>query len=52
VSQKAGIGINGGRIRALGSVLSANGDAYHTGVIPFYKMFQAATRSVQSRWRA
>jgi ribonucleoside-diphosphate reductase alpha chain len=22
-----------------------NGDAYHTGVIPFYKMFQAATRS-------
>ena len=22
-----------------------NGDAYHTGVIPFYKMFQSATRS-------
>ena len=44
VSQKAGIGINGGRIRALGSPIR-NGDAYHTGVIPFYKMFQAATRS-------
>ena len=44
VSQKAGIGINGGRIRALGSPIR-NGDAYHTGVVPFYKMFQAATRS-------
>jgi ribonucleoside-diphosphate reductase alpha chain len=44
VSQKAGIGIGGGRIRALGSPIR-NGDAYHTGVTPFYKLFQAATRS-------
>jgi ribonucleoside-diphosphate reductase alpha chain len=44
VSQKAGIGIGAGRIRALGSPIRS-GDAYHTGVIPFYKMFQAATRS-------
>jgi ribonucleoside-diphosphate reductase alpha chain len=44
VSQKAGIGIGAGRIRALGSPIR-NGDAYHTGVVPFYKMFQAATRS-------
>ena len=44
VSQKAGIGIGGGRIRALGSPIRS-GDAYHTGVVPFYKMFQAATRS-------
>ena len=44
VSQKAGIGVGGGAIRALGSPIR-NGDAYHTGVIPFYKMFQAATRS-------
>ena len=44
VSQKAGIGIGAGKIRALGSPIR-NGDAYHTGVIPFYKMFQAATRS-------
>lgn len=44
VSQKAGIGINGGRIRAIGSAIR-NGDATHTGVIPFYKMFQAAVRS-------
>jgi len=44
VSQKAGIGIGAGSIRALGSPIRS-GDAYHTGVVPFYKMFQAATRS-------
>ena len=44
VSQKAGIGVNAGKIRALGSPIRS-GDAYHTGVVPFYKMFQAATRS-------
>jgi ribonucleoside-diphosphate reductase alpha chain len=44
VSQKAGIGVGAGRIRAIGSPIR-KGDAYHTGVVPFYKMFQAATRS-------
>ena len=44
VSQKAGIGVGAGRIRAIGSPIR-KGDAYHTGVIPFYKMFAAATRS-------
>ena len=44
VSQKAGIGIGGGKIRAIGSPVR-NGDAYHTGIIPFYKMFQAAVKS-------
>jgi len=44
VSQKAGIGLGAGRIRAIKSPIR-NGDAYHTGVIPFYKLFQAATRS-------
>ena len=44
VSQKAGIGIGAGRIRALKSPIR-NGDAYHTGVIPFYKLFQAAVKS-------
>jgi ribonucleoside-diphosphate reductase alpha chain len=44
VSQKAGIGIGAGSIRALGSPIR-RGDAYHTGVIPFFKMFQSATRS-------
>ena len=44
VSQKAGIGIGGGKIRAIGSPVRS-GDAYHTGIIPFYKMFQAAVKS-------
>lgn len=44
VSQKAGIGIGAGRIRALGSPIR-NGDASHTGVIPFYKHFQTAVKS-------
>lgn len=44
VSQKAGIGIGAGRIRAIGSPIR-KGDAYHTGVIPFYKHFQSAVKS-------
>jgi len=44
VSQRAGIGINGGRIRALGSEIRG-GEAQHTGCIPFFKMFQAAVKS-------
>lgn len=44
VSQKAGIGVNAGRIRALGSSIR-NGDAFHTGCIPFYKYFQTAVKS-------
>ena len=44
VSQKAGIGIGAGRIRAVGSPIRS-GDASHTGVIPFYKHFQSAVKS-------
>ena len=44
VSQKAGIGIGAGSIRALGSPIRS-GDTTHTGVIPFYKMFQSAVKS-------
>ena len=44
VSQKAGIGIGAGSIRAIGSPIRS-GDATHTGVIPFYKMFQSAVKS-------
>jgi ribonucleoside-diphosphate reductase alpha chain len=44
VSQKAGIGIGAGSIRAIGSAIRS-GDATHTGVIPFYKMFQSAVKS-------
>jgi ribonucleoside-diphosphate reductase alpha chain len=44
VSQKAGIGIGAGAIRALGSPIRS-GDTSHTGVIPFYKHFQSAVKS-------
>ncbi len=44
VSQRAGIGINAGRIRALGSPIR-DGEAFHTGCIPFYKHFQTAVKS-------
>ena len=44
VSQKAGIGIGAGSIRAVGTPIR-KGDAYHTGVIPFYKHFQTAIKS-------
>jgi ribonucleoside-diphosphate reductase alpha chain len=44
VSQKAGIGIGGGSIRAIGSPIR-NGDASHTGVVPFWKHFQSAVKS-------
>lgn len=44
VSQRAGIGVNAGAIRALGSPIR-NGEAFHTGCIPFYKHFQTAVKS-------
>ncbi len=43
VSKKAGIGINVGRLRALGSSIRF-GEAFHTGCIPFYKLFQSAVK--------
>jgi ribonucleoside-diphosphate reductase alpha chain len=44
ISQKAGIGIGAGGIRALKSSIRA-GDAYHTGIVPFIKLFQAGIDS-------
>jgi ribonucleoside-diphosphate reductase alpha chain len=44
VSKKAGIGIGAGSIRALGSPING-GHATHTGVIPFYKLFQSSVKS-------
>ena len=44
VSQRAGIGINAGRIRALGSPIR-EGEATHTGCIPFFKHFHTAVKS-------
>lgn len=44
VSKKAGIGINAGRIRSIGSEIR-NGEIAHTGMVPFLKYFQAALKS-------
>jgi ribonucleoside-diphosphate reductase alpha chain len=44
VSQRAGIGVNAGKIRALGSPIRG-GEATHTGCIPFYKHFHTAVKS-------
>lgn len=44
VAKRAGIGINAGSIRALGSKVR-NGEVVHTGVIPFFKMFQSTLHS-------
>lgn len=44
VSQKAGIGVGAGRIRAVGSAIR-NGDATHTGIVPFLKHFYSAVAS-------
>jgi ribonucleoside-diphosphate reductase alpha chain len=43
-SKRAGIGVNGGRIRAQGSPVRG-GEISHTGCINFYKMWQAALHS-------
>lgn len=44
VSQKAGIGIGGGSLRPIGSPIR-NGATTHTGVIPFYRMWQSSVKS-------
>lgn len=44
VSRRAGIGINMGRIRSFGSEIR-KGEATHTGIIPFLKLTEAATKS-------
>jgi len=43
VAQRAGIGINAGRIRGLNSTIRG-GEVSHTGVIPFLKKFEATVR--------
>jgi ribonucleoside-diphosphate reductase alpha chain len=44
ISKKAGLGINAGRIRAVGSHIG-DGSVVHTGLIPFLKYFQSAVKS-------
>ena len=43
VAQRAGIGINAGRIRGLGAKIRG-GEVQHTGVIPFLKKFESTVR--------
>ena len=43
VAQRAGIGINAGRVRGINSKIRG-GEVAHTGVIPFLKKFEATVR--------
>ena len=43
VAQRAGIGINAGRVRGLGAKIRG-GEVQHTGVIPFLKKFESTVR--------
>ena len=43
VAQRAGIGINAGRIRGIGSKIRG-GEVQHTGVVPFLKKFESTVR--------
>jgi ribonucleoside-diphosphate reductase alpha chain len=43
VAQRAGIGINAGRVRGIGSKIRG-GEVQHTGVIPFLKKFESTVR--------
>ena len=43
VAQRAGIGINAGRIRGINSKIRS-GEVQHTGVVPFLKKFEATVR--------
>jgi ribonucleoside-diphosphate reductase alpha chain len=44
VAQRAGIGINAGRIRGINAKIRG-GEVAHTGVVPFLKKFEATVRS-------
>ena len=44
IAQRAGIGINSGRVRAINSKIRG-GEVAHTGVIPFLKVYEATVRS-------
>jgi ribonucleoside-diphosphate reductase alpha chain len=43
VSQRAGIGINAGRIRGINSKIRG-GEVQHTGIVPFLKKFESTVR--------
>jgi ribonucleoside-diphosphate reductase alpha chain len=43
IASRAGIGLNFGRVRGLGANIR-NGEVIHTGLVPFLKMYEAATK--------
>jgi len=44
IAKKAGIGLNAGRLRGIGSKIR-KGDVVHTGVVPFLKKFEGSLKS-------
>ena len=44
IAQRAGIGINSGRVRAINSKIRG-GEVAHTGVVPFLKVYESTVRS-------
>src|SRR5210317_1371990 len=44
IAQRAGIGINAGRLRAINSKIRG-GEVAHTGVVPFLKVYESTVRS-------
>ncbi len=44
IAQRAGIGLNFGRIRGIDSLIRG-GEVVHTGLVPFLKMYEATTKS-------
>ena len=51
VAQRAGIGINAGRIRGVNSKIRG-GEVAHTGVIPFLKKFESTGQMLHSKWHS
>lgn len=49
ISRRAGLGVNMGRIRAINSEIR-NGEAIHTGLLPFIKLIQSAVKSCSQGW--
>ena len=51
VAQRAGIGINAGRIRGINSKIRG-GEVQHTGVVPFLKKFESTVRCCTQKWHS
>ena len=49
VAQRAGIGINAGRIRGINAKIRG-GEVQHTGVVPFLKKFESNCQMLHSKW--